>query len=183
MLETPLTERHKEDMITKILLGIVEANTPNNLIRYLLHIRLDLREMIPLDLAHDPGLLLEMCFNHYKVDGEIDMNRATQDLANYQQGENSFTADVAVPVDIKLSALSPDTKNMRAAIPIALAKLFSDPAQFEKDVTLNRLSSALLNVRDTETGKLLSAVTFDAPATDVIVSVGEIAVLGEVTIL
>lgn len=91
-------------------------------------------------------------------------------------------APTAVPVDITLSAISPDTQTMRAAIPVVLAEFFTDLVEFEQDITLQRLSSALLNAQDTETGDFLAEFTLDAPASDVTVSTGEIGTLGTVTI-
>ena len=91
-------------------------------------------------------------------------------------------APTAVPVDIALSAISPDTQTMRAAIPVVLAELFSDLVEFEQDITLQRISAALFDVQDTETGEFLTEFSLDTPAVDVTVSAGEIGVLGAVTI-
>lgn len=91
-------------------------------------------------------------------------------------------APTAVTVDIALSAISPDTLTMRTAIPAVLAEFFSDLVEFEQDVTVQRISSALFNAQDTETGEFLTEFTLDAPAVDVPVSTGEIGTLGTVTI-
>ncbi len=92
-------------------------------------------------------------------------------------------APTAVSVDISLSAISPDTQTMRAAIPIVLAEFFSDLVEFEQDITLQRISSALFNAQDTQTGDFLSEFTLDTPVADVVVGAGEIGVLGTIVII
>jgi len=90
---------------------------------------------------------------------------------------------MAVPVAVTLSSIVPDTPTMRTNIQEVLEEFFSFQVDFESDVLVDRIKSALFNAQDTETGDFLETFTLDAPVADVAIILGEIGTLGTVTIV
>lgn len=77
---TKPTERQKEAMISNILDDFVTENSADDLLDYFKHIRLDVGA-IP--MGADNRMVLEHCYDHYRQDGVIDIDRACEDLALY----------------------------------------------------------------------------------------------------
>lgn len=102
--------------------------------------------------------------------------------ANMQESDFDILAPTAIPVDITLSSLDPDTPTMRDNIEAVLAEFFTFQVDFEEDVLIDRIKSALFNAQDTETGDFLQSFSLDVPAIDVAILSGEIGVLGAITI-
>lgn len=102
--------------------------------------------------------------------------------ANMIESDFLILAPTAVPVPITLSSIVPDTPTMRTNIKEVLEEFFSFQVDFESDVLVDRIKSALFNAQDTETGDFLETFTLDAPAADVTIALGEIGTLGTVTI-
>lgn len=101
---------------------------------------------------------------------------------NMQESDFQILAPTAVPVPITLSSIDPDTPTMRDNIESVLKEFFSFQVDFEQDVLIDRIKSALFNAQDVETGQFLQTFSLDAPAVDVTISAGEIGTLGAVTI-
>lgn len=102
--------------------------------------------------------------------------------ANMKESDFLVLAPTSVPVPIDLSSLVPDTPTMRTNIESVLAEFFSFQVDFEQDVLVDRIKSALFNAQDTETGDFLESFTLSAPPSDVTIAAGEIATLGIITI-
>ena len=84
-------------------------------------------------------------------------------------------------VNVELSALSPDTQTMRAAVEAQLAAFFEEEVDFEQDVTVLDLQCAIRETQDLTTGQRIVSFTLSSPTTDVVTAAGEIATLGTVT--
>ncbi len=102
--------------------------------------------------------------------------------ANMQESDFTISAPTAVPVPISLNSLVPDTPTMRTNIEFVLANFFTFQVNFEEDVLVDRIKSALFTAQDVDTGDFLQSFILSAPASDVVISAGEIGTLGAVTI-
>lgn len=85
-----------------------------------------------------------------------------------------------VTTPFTFSAISPDTPTMQAAITASLQAFFEDRAEFETDITEDQYRSAIIETQDTDTGEFLDSFTLSTPTTDITISTGQIAGLGNV---
>ena len=121
------------------------------------------------------------------IPSTIDIQNVNDKIQAIRPGHTSQSdvlvlAPTPVVVDITLSSIIPDTTTMRANIEASLADYFTTFIDFEQDVLIDRIKTALFQAQDVETGEFLTDFTLDAPLADVTINTGEIAVLGTVTI-
>lgn len=86
----------------------------------------------------------------------------------------------AVVVDFTFTAIFPNTSTMQAAIKNSLGQFFDERTNVGVVVDEDAYRSAIFNTIDTVTGDRLSTFTITAPAGDVAVTTGDIAILGNV---
>lgn len=90
-------------------------------------------------------------------------------------------APVAQVINFSFSAINPNTQTMKTSIQNQLAAFFQDTVTFEEDVPAPSYQGAIQNTRDTVTGERLLSFTLSSPTTDIVVSDGNIPILGSVT--
>ena len=99
---------------------------------------------------------------------------------------NTIDADVIVsaPVEVStafsFSALAPNTSTVQAAITANLTALFAEKANIGEDITQKQYNAAIQTAYDSETGSDIT-FTLSAPAADITIAAGEIAILGTIT--
>lgn len=86
-----------------------------------------------------------------------------------------------VSTDFDFSSVTPDTPTMRTAVELQLQAFFEDTVDFEQTVTEAAYLGAIQNTQDLQTGDILQSFSLNAPVGDIVVTDGEIAVLGAVT--
>jgi len=121
------------------------------------------------------------------IPSTIDIQNVNDQIQAIRPGHTAESdvivlAPTPVVVDITLSGIAPDTTTMRANIEASLADYFTTFIDFEQDVLIDRIKTALFQAQDVETGEFLTDFTLDDPAADVTINTSEIAVLGMVTI-
>lgn len=90
-------------------------------------------------------------------------------------------APTLVTEDFDFSALSPDTPTMRSAVAAQLQAFFEDSVDFEETVTEASYLGAIQATQDLQTGQFIISFSLTTPIGDIVVSSGEIAVLGTVS--
>lgn len=106
----------------------------------------------------------------------IEILPATSDPTNVY-----VIAPTIVTTAFTFSAISPNTPTMQAAITANLTAFFEDRAEFEVNITEDQYRSAIIETQDTATGEFLDSFTLTTPTTDIAITTGEIAGLGNVT--
>jgi uncharacterized phage protein gp47/JayE len=101
--------------------------------------------------------------------------------ANTSDANVIVSAPTAVTTNFVFSSLTPDTTAMRSAISANLAQFFEEETDVGVNVDADAYRAVIINTVDTETGIKLSTFTLTSPVSDIVVSAGEIAVLGTVT--
>lgn len=101
--------------------------------------------------------------------------------ANTNEGDLFVFAPVTVAEDFDFTALSPDTPTMRTAVTDQLTAFFEDSVDFEEDVQEASYLGAIQNTQDLQTGDFLVSFALSTPTGNIVVSDGEIAILGNVT--
>lgn len=87
---------------------------------------------------------------------------------------------VAQVVDFTFTSISPNTETMKSSIRNQLQAFFEDVATFEQDITEAAYLGTIQNTRDAVTSERLNSFTLSAPTGDIVVSAGNIPVLGAV---
>jgi uncharacterized phage protein gp47/JayE len=90
------------------------------------------------------------------------------------------SAPVGVTIPITFSSLSPNTAEMQTAITESLTEFFKSENNVSENETLNQINNAIFNTID-DTGTQPSSFTLSAPVADVVISTGEIGLLGTIT--
>jgi uncharacterized phage protein gp47/JayE len=88
-------------------------------------------------------------------------------------------APTAVTVDFTFSALSPNTVDMQSSITNALTDYFKNNTNISTDITTEEYNNIIYSVTDSEGNT--PTFTLTLPSGDVIVTTGELAVLGTIT--
>lgn len=86
-----------------------------------------------------------------------------------------------VSVAVTLTALTPNTANMKSSITQNLIQLFETQAAPGEDLTLDDIRSAINSTIDTSTGAGVTSFTMTAPAVDVNPAANELPILGTTT--
>lgn len=90
-------------------------------------------------------------------------------------------APTPVTVDFTFTTILPDTPTMREAIEANLTVYFDEETEYETDIDEDKYRSVIINTVDTETGDGLLTFTLSTPSGDIVISTGEIGVLGTVS--
>jgi uncharacterized phage protein gp47/JayE len=127
---------------------------------------------------NDPGQIpdqsiLDQTKALIEADGALPAHMAQADLF--------VEAPTLVPVDIEIGSLDPNEQTMKDAIELQLKAFFADSVQFEDNVTVNSLVSAIQTTQDTATGDFIKAFSLDDPLIDVTINAGQIGTLGTIT--
>lgn len=101
--------------------------------------------------------------------------------ANMSNNSLIVNAPTPITVNFNFSAISPDTVSMRTAIENNLIQFFEENVDVGYDITQDAYRSAIQNTIDTSTGDKLQTFTLSTPTTTVIVSFGQIGVLGTIS--
>jgi uncharacterized phage protein gp47/JayE len=100
--------------------------------------------------------------------------------ANTADADVIVNAPTGITVNFTFSALSPDTSTMRAAIEANLRQFFDERTSVGVDIDEDAYRSAVFNTVDTTTGDVVSSFTLTVPSGDIVMSSGQIGVLGGV---
>jgi uncharacterized phage protein gp47/JayE len=93
----------------------------------------------------------------------------------------TVSAPKYLPINITVTGLLPNTSTMRANVITSLEAFFRDSVSFASEVKRNKIIAAIQNTRDISTGAFVEGFTLTAPAADVAVGEGVLAILGTVT--
>lgn len=116
--------------------------------------------------------------------GEVqDVYDALLEIYPAQSDPNDLIVQAPTPVevDFTFTALSPDTSTMRAAVTANLTAFFLEQIEYETDVDEDKYRAVIIDTYDSETGDSVASFILSAPAGDVSISTGEIAILGDIT--
>lgn len=100
--------------------------------------------------------------------------------AHTREADVFVLAPVAQVVNFTFSALNPSTETMKSSIRNQLTAFFQDQVTFEEDITEASYLGAIQNTRDTVTGDRLLSFSLSSPSGDIVVSDGNIPILGTV---
>jgi len=101
--------------------------------------------------------------------------------ANTADNDVFVLAPNGVSVDFVFSSLSPNTPTMQSAIKANLRQFFDERTSVGVNVDQDAYRSAIFNTIDTTTGEVVATFTLLSPASDVVISSGEIGILGNVS--
>lgn len=108
-------------------------------------------------------------------------------LTNGKLPAHTHTDDVVVSapsivsVNITFSSLTPNTQDMKDAVRAELNAFFTDKIDFETSIPLESLYGAISNAQSIVTGDSISTFALSAPAAPIVITAGQLAVLGTVT--
>lgn len=91
-------------------------------------------------------------------------------------------AIVAIPINIVISGISPDTTTMRNAISETINSYYRGEIQEGENNEVEKLRSAIFQTYDVQAGERLTTFTLDLPTLDQPIALGEIATEGTLTI-
>lgn len=89
---------------------------------------------------------------------------------------------VGVPTNFVFSSVTPNTTTMKQAVENSLSEFFRTIPNPEENVSSIKYNTAIQNTVDLSTGNRLTSFVLSSPAGDIVISTGEIATLGTVTI-
>jgi len=101
--------------------------------------------------------------------------------AHVDEADVIVLAPTAVTVDFTFSALTPNTTTMQTAIEASLQAFFAENTQVGVNVDEDAYRAAIFNTIAVDTGERVSTFSLSAPTGDIIISTGEIPVLGTVS--
>ena len=102
--------------------------------------------------------------------------------ANTSEDNMIVSAPTALSIDFTFTVLAPNTATMQAAIEANLQQFFEEATTVGEDIDEDAYRSAIKNTVDTQTGDTVTDFDVSTPTGDVVVSDGELAVLGVITI-
>ena len=83
--------------------------------------------------------------------------------------------------DFVFSSLLPNTPTMQSAIKANLRQFFDERTSVGVNVDQDAYRSAIFNTVDTTTGEVVATFPLSSPTSDVVISSGEIGILGNVS--
>lgn len=92
-------------------------------------------------------------------------------------------APTPVVVDFEINSLVPNTQTMKNSIISNLKAFFQDQTSVGVNLTQNAYTCAIQNTIDSESGDIVVSFSLTNPVGDIPVSIGEIAVLGDVVFI
>lgn len=102
--------------------------------------------------------------------------------ANTAPADLIVLAPTAVPVDFSFSSITPNTSSLKDAVEANLAAFFKEQTEVGVSVSADAYRSIIFNTVDTTNGDTVTSFVLVAPTGDILVSTGEIATLGTITI-
>lgn len=99
--------------------------------------------------------------------------------ANMSESALTVSPPTGVSVDFTFSALSPNTANMQAAITSSLTDYFKNNTNVNTNVTLDDLKRIISSTFDSSGN--VPVYTLTTPSSDVLISSGELGILGTIT--
>jgi len=100
--------------------------------------------------------------------------------ANTDPTDLHVDAPTAVPVDFEFASISPDNSSMRQSISDNLTLLFKEGTEVDQDLSEDDYRCAIKQSID-EFGDPLVSFVLTSPTTDITISAGELAILGDIT--
>ena len=101
--------------------------------------------------------------------------------AHTREADVFVLAPVAQVINFAFSAINPNTQTMKTSIQNQLTAFFQDSVTFEEDIPSPSYQGAIQNTRDTVTGERLISFTLSTPVADIVVSDGNLPIIGTVT--
>jgi uncharacterized phage protein gp47/JayE len=101
--------------------------------------------------------------------------------ANTSDDSVYVLAPTPVSTDYTFTAIDPDTSTMQESIIENLKAFYVDEVEFEETITEDKYRSAIINTIDNTTGSKLLSFTLSTPSGDIVISDGEMGVLGTIT--
>lgn len=89
-------------------------------------------------------------------------------------------APAPVTADFTFTALSPDSPELREAVTSNLTAFFREQVTFEETIEEAEYQSVIFTTIDPTTGQKVESFTLSSPSGDIVVTTGEIAILGTV---
>lgn len=101
--------------------------------------------------------------------------------ANTADSDVNVVAAVAVPVNVTINNLTPDTVSLQTAVTNNVEQFFAEVPIVGMDITDEGIIGAIQNTIDPDTGQTVVSFSLTAPSGDVTIDPGEIAVSGAIT--
>jgi len=98
--------------------------------------------------------------------------------ANTSNAQVIVESPIGVDVDFTFTALSPNTATMQNSITANLGQFFSERTEVGVNIEEDAYRAAIQTTVDTETGDLVTSFTLSVPSGDVVITAGEIGLLG-----